>query len=281
MAKTNIEWCDEVSNWFTGCRNGCSWCYARRMANRLAHIPGTVYERVSIMTSTSPYSGGRPFEPAVHYDVAVREYNRLLRSRKPARIFLGSMGDISAVAPSEKIMTFGEDGNSLPRGEWWYGERLQQFAANWCATHGSTGKRFYVLTKRPEHLLSRPIVSWPGNAYLGVSITGNDDAWRIERLLERDCRTWIWGKELKLWASVEPLLDPDFDPSCLAGLDWVVVGLQTGPGAPARWTEERKRLEDALLRVVRWCQMVGMRVFVKGKIGTDAQDALLPRQHLD
>jgi protein gp37 len=282
MAKTNIEWCDEVSNWFTGCRNGCSWCYARRMANRLAHIHGTVYERVFWATSgvdpeTRIADGdGNPFTPAVHLDARAREYSRLLHSRRPRRVFLGSMGDI--VAGGGSIMTFGVDGNTMPKGQWWTPDMLQEQAAFFCRYLRDKGHRFMILTKRPDGIADDG--RWPGNAYLGVSVTGNADVSRVDDLVHRDNRTYD-GSDLKFWASVEPLLDPDFDPCRLAGLDWVAVGLQTGPGAPARWTDERKRLEDALVRVVRWCQKSGVRVFVKGKIGTDAQDALLPREHLD
>lgn len=34
MNKTNIEWCDSTWNPVTGCRHGCEYCYARRIAKR-------------------------------------------------------------------------------------------------------------------------------------------------------------------------------------------------------------------------------------------------------
>jgi protein gp37 len=33
MGKTKIEYCDETLNIVTGCNHGCSYCYARRLAN--------------------------------------------------------------------------------------------------------------------------------------------------------------------------------------------------------------------------------------------------------
>jgi hypothetical protein len=230
------------------------------MAKRLAHIPGTTYERVAFLTSSSPYAVGDPFVPAVHLDVRYREYNRLLRIKRPIRVFLGSMGDIANRGLlSAKMATFGENGDLLPREQWWTGEQLQNDVAMWCASLGPHGRKFLVLTKEPGYLLLE--TKWPGNVFLGVSVTGNDDAWRVERLLARDRATWAWGSKIRLWASVEPLVDPNFDPDCLAGLDWVVVGLRTGAGAPDGWP-----MIEAAKRIVSWCARKGVPCFVKENV---------------
>ena len=34
MNDTKIEWCDMTWNPVTGCKHGCEYCYARRVANR-------------------------------------------------------------------------------------------------------------------------------------------------------------------------------------------------------------------------------------------------------
>lgn len=34
MNKTRIEWCDSTWNPVTGCKHGCPYCYARRVAGR-------------------------------------------------------------------------------------------------------------------------------------------------------------------------------------------------------------------------------------------------------
>jgi len=39
MNKTNIEWCDYTWNPITGCRRGCSYCYARRIHERFNKTP--------------------------------------------------------------------------------------------------------------------------------------------------------------------------------------------------------------------------------------------------
>lgn len=39
MNKTKIEWCDCTINPVVGCKNGCPYCYARRMNDRFHFIP--------------------------------------------------------------------------------------------------------------------------------------------------------------------------------------------------------------------------------------------------
>jgi protein gp37 len=41
LNKTKIEWCDYSWNPVTGCRRGCSYCYARRIHNRFNKKPFT------------------------------------------------------------------------------------------------------------------------------------------------------------------------------------------------------------------------------------------------
>lgn len=39
LHKSKIEWCTHTWNPVTGCRNGCSYCYARRFIDRFAPHP--------------------------------------------------------------------------------------------------------------------------------------------------------------------------------------------------------------------------------------------------
>lgn len=68
MNKTKIDWCDYTWNPVWGCRNTCSYCYARATAKRW----------------------GKSFEP--HW--MERNFNRAM-PREPARIFVNSMSEIA------------------------------------------------------------------------------------------------------------------------------------------------------------------------------------------
>ena len=83
--------------------------------------------------------------------------------------------------------------------------------------------QFQILTKRAERLLELdPLLAWPSNAWMGVTMEQADYACRVDRLR----RTHAAVKFL----SLEPLLGPI--PSLdLEGIHWVVVGGESGPGA--------------------------------------------------
>ena len=83
--------------------------------------------------------------------------------------------------------------------------------------------QFQVLTKRSERLLElNPLIPWKPNIWMGVSVENEDYGFRIEHLR----RTGAFLKFL----SLEPLLGPlpDLD---LTGIDWVIVGGESGPKA--------------------------------------------------
>lgn len=123
-----------------------------------------------------------------------------LRWRKPMRIFVNSMSDL-----------FHED---VPLE---YVERVFEVMrlAHW--------HRFQVLTKRAERLgqVDRAI-DWPPNVWMGVSVELAKHDSRIERLRRV-------GAHVK-FLSLEPLLGP-LPGLQLDGIDWVIVGGESGPGA--------------------------------------------------
>lgn len=82
---------------------------------------------------------------------------------------------------------------------------------------------FQILTKRAERLEElNPLIEWSQNVWMGVSVENQDYIYRIDHLL----RT---GAKVK-FLSLEPLLGP-LDGIRLDGIDWVIVGGESGPGA--------------------------------------------------
>ena len=87
----------------------------------------------------------------------------------------------------------------------------------------ATWHRFQVLTKRSERLAELDArLDWPLNVWMGVSVETVDYRHRIDQL--RTTRAQV------KFLSLEPLLGPlpDLD---LRGIDWVIVGGESGPGA--------------------------------------------------
>ncbi|MCL4369642.1 MAG: phage Gp37/Gp68 family protein [Chloroflexi bacterium] len=83
--------------------------------------------------------------------------------------------------------------------------------------------RFQLLTKR-SHRLSEVHASlpWPENVWMGVSVESREYSFRIDHLRSTPAAV--------RFLSLEPLLGPlpDLD---LQGIDWVIVGGESGPGA--------------------------------------------------
>lgn len=92
---------------------------------------------------------------------------------------------------------------------------------------------YQVLTKRSDNLkrLSSELL-WSSNIWMGVSVENEKVLGRVDDL--RDC-----GAAIK-FLSLEPLIGPL--PSLdLTGIDWVIVGGESGPGArPMRekWVQD-------------------------------------------
>jgi protein gp37 len=100
--------------------------------------------------------------------------------------------------------------------------------------------QYQVLTKRAERLeeLSGQL-AWSPHIWMGVSVESAKYLYRIEHL----CRTRAYVKFL----SVEPLLGP-LGKLQLRGIDWVIVGGESGPGARPMHSEWVKDIRDQCLK---------------------------------
>jgi protein gp37 len=83
--------------------------------------------------------------------------------------------------------------------------------------------KFQILTKRAERLVElKDIVVWPQNAWVGVTIENNDYLFRADYLRQIVAPV--------KFLSIEPLIGPVSSLN-LQGIDWVIVGGESGPGA--------------------------------------------------
>jgi protein gp37 len=96
--------------------------------------------------------------------------------------------------------------------------------------------QFQVLTKRSERLRDlSPHLPWAENIWMGVSVENEDYQFRIDHLRQT-------GAAIK-FLSIEPLLGPL--PSLdLTGIDWVIVGGESGPGSRAMKKEWVSSIRD-------------------------------------
>lgn len=123
-----------------------------------------------------------------------------LRWKRPQTIFVNSMSDLfHDDVPEEYIREVFE---VMGRAGW---------------------HRFQVLTKRASRLAElAPLLPWTANVWMGVSVESSRYRGRIDRLRGTGARV--------KFLSLEPLLGPLPDLE-LAGIDWVIVGGESGPGA--------------------------------------------------
>jgi len=87
----------------------------------------------------------------------------------------------------------------------------------------SSWHTFQILTKRSERLLQfSTSFNWPDNVWMGVSVENMNYVYRIDHLR-------LTNASIK-FLSLEPLLGP-LPNLLLSGIDWVIVGGESGPGA--------------------------------------------------
>ena len=114
--------------------------------------------------------------------------------------------------------------------------------------------QFQVLTKRSQRLLElSPHLDWPDNVWMGVSVENQKHTFRIDHLRET-------GARIKFF-SLEPLLGPlpNLD---LSGIDWVIAGGESGPGA-------RPMREAWVIEIRDQCKAAGVPFHFKQWGGTN------------
>jgi len=243
MNKTPIDWCDYSWNPVVGCwgpdgseesPNWCPYCYARRFAERGLGEYG-LYEK------------GQRFRPRFFPE----RLDEPKQVKKHSRIFVCSMADLF--------------------GPWVPADWIQEVfrAVSNCPWH-----TFIFLTKNPDGI---PREQLPANAWFGVTAESQKEAdKRIPGLLKI--------LAVKRFVSIEPVLGPvdlsrwvfGWDPITgehslsgycdipgdrgVPGLNWIIIGAQTGPGA--------KPPEPAWVKaIINQARAADIPVYLKDNIG--------------
>ncbi len=220
---SDIEWTDATWNPVAGCSivsPGCSNCYAMRMAARLQAMGQAKYR------GTTRKSGARHvWTGRIQLDEASLALPTTWRA--PRRIFVNSMSDLfHDDVPSDYIRRV------------------------WSVMADTPRHTFQILTKRParmaEVLRNRAFRKLP-NVWLGTSVEAAAQLSRLEDLRQVPATV--------RFVSFEPLLGPVGKPA-LRGVDWVIVGGESGPRARAMapaWVDEIRRA----------CQLQSVAFFFK------------------
>lgn len=205
MSKHKIIWTEKTWNVFTGCTKcspGCLNCYAERMAIRLK---GMEQEK---------YRNGFEFE--YHIDVIKHMYDNLKKSKKQYKIFMNSMSDtFHEYAPPAIIQTLFGVMNELQH------------------------HTFQLLTKRPQNIPDG--LNWTKNIHLGVTVCNQDE-------VDKKIPILLSAPAEKHFVSIEPMIESidltkrtlphsngipiwPCSETMIFGLDLVIVGGESGPGA--------------------------------------------------
>lgn len=194
--RSAIEWTEATWNPTTGCdrtSSGCDHCYALTLAARLKTMGQPKYQN-----DGDPRTSGPGFGVTLHPDTL--ELPRTWSS--PRTVFVNSMSDLfHPRVPDDYIQQVFEVMMSTPR------------------------HTYQLLTKRSKRLAQlATILEWPPNVWVGVSIESARYAFRADHL--RAVNPAV------RFLSLEPLLGP-LHSLDLTGIDWVIVGGESGRGARA------------------------------------------------
>lgn len=140
-----------------------------------------------------------------------------LRWHQPRRIFVNSMSDLfhEDIPASFVIRVF----EVMRRARW---------------------HQFQVLTKRSERLLKlNRRLNWGPHIWMGVSVESQKYLYRVDHLRETGAST--------KFLSIEPLLGPLTDLD-LSGINWVIVGGESGPGARPMNPDWVRQIRDHCIR---------------------------------
>lgn len=268
MKNSPIEWTGDTWPVVNGCRRvspGCGGkvgeggCYAERLiSTRLRHMPK--YKELAVFDERGPHWTGESRLWVPDLDIP-------LRTRKPTTYFVANMGDLffEEVTDEEIAVVFGVMA-SCPRHtfqvltkrakrmrKWFENTEAAAMVANQTAAEHVQRRAYAHDVAIQLHAIKGTIKSYPWplqNVHLGISVENQKYAdERIPELLRTPA--------VVRFVSYEPALGPvDFTKdgwlhdmpvapgdSWRPGLDWIIYGTESGPGARGHdiaWAESAR-----------------------------------------
>lgn len=221
MAETSIEWTDATWNPVAGCSimsAGCKNCYAMRMAARLEAMGSEKYRGLTRTSGRRKVWTGK-----IRLDDKALDLPKSWA--KPRLVFVNSMSDLF----HEKVPA-------------------TYVARVWEIMRETPQHSYQILTKRPDRM-AKELETLPclPNVWLGTSVEGPDVLWRVDQL--RTISAAI------RFISFEPLIGSVAGVD-LSGIDWAIVGGESGPRA-------RPMLEQWVDGIEAACQESGTTFFFK------------------
>jgi protein gp37 len=248
--KTKIQWCDHTFNPWRGCVKvsaGCANCYAEAQAKRMPKILGEWGQNAARVIASEAY-----WQQPVRWNRAA--YKASFKAGQRRRVFCGSMMDVFELRPDLEASRL----------------RLLRLIVD------TPYLDWLLLTKRPQNYCEAVRLGYQDglspNLWIGTSCENQAMAdLRIPQLLKIPAAV--------RFLSLEPLLGPiDLEDSealpcgaetcnrgeshatgkcdCHRGLDWIIVGGESGPKA-------RPCNVEWIRSIVGQCKAAGVPCFVK------------------
>lgn len=206
MAHSAIEWCDVSWNPVTGCRHGCPYCYAQKIARRFC---GNV--KANKLLAGEPQEGNHYLKDPVRgedgkiiiypfaFEPTFHEYrlNEIDKYKGGKNIFVGSMADMfGSWVPEEWILEVFRKAKEVPK------------------------HNYIFLTKNPDRLCelaNKDLLPKGSNFWYGTTIT------------RKRHRRFEGGLSYNTFVSIEPVMeDLDMGIGSLGSCKWVIIGAETG-----------------------------------------------------
>lgn len=250
MVNTKIEWCDASWNPLTGCHHDCSYCFARRIAERFKGCndcpDGNIYDDFitlkdkktvttksgKVLTAAYPYG----FTPTFH------EY-RLGDLKKKGfgkNIFVCSMSDLFGTwVPDEVIKKVFDSCIDAPN------------------------HRYLFLTKNPRRymeLANSGLLPNEKNFWYGTTVTGPNVM-------------YFYAENFNTFLSIEPILSPitkenGFSEKFADYINWFIFGAETG-NRKDKVVPERFWVEDIVSELQKKNKPIFMKDSMKPIWGED------------